>query len=67
MPATSFNRVSVRHANLAGSVRFYMDLFGTERIPNPVFRYPTAWLRLGDLQLHLVERGAVRQLMEARR
>ena len=57
MPATSFNHVSIRARSLSESVRFYTDLFGMERIPSPVFRYPTAWLRLGDMQLHLVERN----------
>ena len=58
MRATTFNHVSVGARSLAESVRFYMDLFGMERIPSPTFRYPTAWLRLGDRQLHLVEREA---------
>jgi catechol 2,3-dioxygenase-like lactoylglutathione lyase family enzyme len=56
MPATSFNHVSIRARSLSESGRFYTDLFGMERIPSPVFRYPTAWLRLGDHQLHLIER-----------
>jgi lactoylglutathione lyase len=56
MRATGFNHVSVQARSLAESLRFYADLFGMEQIPSPTFRYPTAWLRLGDLQLHLVER-----------
>jgi lactoylglutathione lyase len=58
MPATGFNHVSVQARSLAESLRFYTDLFGMEQIPSPTFRYPTAWLRLGDLQLHLVEHDA---------
>jgi catechol 2,3-dioxygenase-like lactoylglutathione lyase family enzyme len=57
MRTTSFNHVSVGARSLPESVRFYTDVFGMERIPSPVFRYPTAWLRLGDMQLHLVERN----------
>jgi lactoylglutathione lyase len=56
MRATTFNHVSISARSLDQSLRFYRDLFGMERIPSPVFRYPTAWLRLGDQQLHLIER-----------
>lgn len=55
MPATSFNHVSVRARSLAVSTWFYTEIFGMERIPSPVFRMPTAWLRLGQQQLHLLE------------
>jgi catechol 2,3-dioxygenase-like lactoylglutathione lyase family enzyme len=34
-------------------VRFYEDVFGMERIPAPNFGHPVAWLRLGELQLHI--------------
>ena len=56
MRATTFNHVSVGARSLAESVNFYTDLFGMERVPSPVFRYPTAWLRVGDRELHLIER-----------
>lgn len=56
MRATTFNHVSITARSLAESLRFYTDLFGMERLPSPTFRYPTAWLRLGDHELHLIER-----------
>jgi catechol 2,3-dioxygenase-like lactoylglutathione lyase family enzyme len=47
--------VSVHAHNLEDSVRFYKDLFGMEEIPAPNFPFPVRWLRVGDLQLHLIE------------
>jgi catechol 2,3-dioxygenase-like lactoylglutathione lyase family enzyme len=51
------NHVSVSAGKLAESVRFYTELFGAEQIETPNFGYPVQWLRIGDLQLHLFERG----------
>jgi lactoylglutathione lyase len=55
MRATTFNHVSVPATNLVRSMSFYTEVFDMERIPNPVFRHPTAWFRLGDHELHLFE------------
>jgi lactoylglutathione lyase len=54
--ATTFTHVSIHAKNLDDSVAFYTDVFGMERIPSPVFRQPTAWLRVGDQELHLFVR-----------
>jgi YD repeat-containing protein len=54
--ATGFNHVSINARNLEESVRFYVDVFGLERIPTYDFAFPVQYLRLGDLQLHLFER-----------
>jgi predicted enzyme related to lactoylglutathione lyase len=35
------------------SLRFYMDVFGMERLPSPDFSQHVEWLRLGEQQLHL--------------
>jgi catechol 2,3-dioxygenase-like lactoylglutathione lyase family enzyme len=35
------------------SLRFYIDVFGMERLPSPDFSLPVEWLRLGEQQLHL--------------
>jgi catechol-2,3-dioxygenase len=35
------------------SLRFYIDVFGMERLPSPDFSQHVEWLRLGDQQLHL--------------
>ena len=56
MRATGFNHVSVHARNLEESVRFYVDVFGMERIPTYNFAFPVQYLRLGDLQLHIFER-----------
>ena len=53
MTATGLNHVSVRAIDLEESVRFYVDVFGMERIPSPDFERPVEWLRLGDQQFHL--------------
>ena len=55
---TRLNHVSISAPDLEASARFYEDLFGLERIPTPNFGFPVAWLRAGDLQLHLFQRSA---------
>src|SRR5207237_8727223 len=57
MATTGFNHVSVCAQDIDESARFYEDVFGMERIPTPRFGFPVQWLRNGDLQLHLFERG----------
>ena len=56
--ATALNHVSISARNLEESARFYEEVFGLERLPTPTFGNPVLWLRLGDVQLHLFERGA---------
>lgn len=53
MRATRINHVSISALDLEESTRFYVDVFGMERIPTPTFATPVQWLRVGDLQLHL--------------
>jgi catechol 2,3-dioxygenase-like lactoylglutathione lyase family enzyme len=57
MPATKLSHVSIQTGDLEESLVFYTDVLGMERIPSPVFRFPTAWLRVGDPELHLFESG----------
>jgi catechol 2,3-dioxygenase-like lactoylglutathione lyase family enzyme len=54
--ATRFNHVSVHATDMEASLRFYMDVFGMERLPSPIFALPVEWLRLGEQQLHLFQR-----------
>jgi YD repeat-containing protein len=54
--ATGFNHVSVHARDLEESVRFYVEVFGMEKIPTYTFAFPVQYLRLGDLQLHLFQR-----------
>lgn len=58
MRATGFNHVSVHARDLEESVRFYVEVFGMERIPTYTFAFPVQYLRLGDLQLHLFQRDS---------
>lgn len=37
-------------------MRFYTDVFGMKVIPTYTFAFPTQYLRLGDVQLHIFER-----------
>lgn len=53
MRATALNHVSIPATDVERSCEWYQALFGMERIPAPNFGFPVAWLRLGDLQLHL--------------
>jgi catechol 2,3-dioxygenase-like lactoylglutathione lyase family enzyme len=57
MRATGLNHVSVPARDVEESTRFYEALFEMERLPTPQFGFPVQWLRLGELQLHLFERG----------
>jgi catechol 2,3-dioxygenase-like lactoylglutathione lyase family enzyme len=51
------NHVSVPATDFDASLHFYVDVLGLERIPAPNFGFRVEWLRAGDLQLHLYERG----------
>jgi catechol 2,3-dioxygenase-like lactoylglutathione lyase family enzyme len=53
--ATRINHVSISARDLEESVRFYVEVFGLERVPTPDFGFPVQWLRLGDTQLHVFE------------
>jgi catechol 2,3-dioxygenase-like lactoylglutathione lyase family enzyme len=53
----ALNHVSVSASDMEASVRFYEEVFGLQRIPTPNFGFPTCWLRVGDLQLHLFQRA----------
>lgn len=50
------NHVSVRVEELEPAERFYIDLFGLERLPTPTFDAPVSWLAAGELQVHLYAR-----------
>lgn len=56
MRATRFNHVSIHAYNMEESLRFYVDVFGMERVPSPDFAQHVEWLRLGHQQLHLFHR-----------
>jgi lactoylglutathione lyase len=55
----SLNHVALSARDLERSTRFYEELLGCERLPVPDVGFPTAWLSLGDRQLHLFERATV--------
>ena len=58
MRATGINHVSIAAKDLEESARFYEEVFGMERIPAPDFAAARAWLRVGEMQLHLLlDRG----------
>jgi len=52
----SIHHVSVIVADTAQALRFYRDTLGLEvDSSRPDLGYPGAWLRIGDLQIHLLE------------
>jgi catechol 2,3-dioxygenase-like lactoylglutathione lyase family enzyme len=55
MKVTGFNHLSIGSKNLAESVKFYKSVLGMETIPTYNFGFKTAYLRCGDLQLHIFE------------
>jgi catechol 2,3-dioxygenase-like lactoylglutathione lyase family enzyme len=54
--AISLNHISISSVDVEESVRFYTSLFGMERIDTYTFAFPTQYLRLGDIQLHIFQR-----------
>lgn len=57
MAVVRLNHVSVRARDLAASIAFYEHVFGARKIPTPNFGFPAVWMQLGDIQLHLFQRG----------
>jgi len=53
--ATGINHVTIPTRDLGESERFYADLLGAERLASPNFGAPVRWLRVGDVQIHLLE------------
>jgi lactoylglutathione lyase len=57
MKATRFSHVSIHAVDMEESLRFLIEVFGMERLPAPTFGgQAVVWLRLGDQQLHLMQR-----------
>jgi catechol 2,3-dioxygenase-like lactoylglutathione lyase family enzyme len=55
--AKRLNHVSIHANDMEESLRFYIDVFGMERLPSPNFSQHVEWLRLGEQQLHLFLRA----------
>ena len=56
MRATGLNHVSISSIDVEESVRFYTEVLGLERVDTYTFAFPTQYLRLGDVQLHVFQR-----------
>ena len=48
------NSIGVRDVNR--SLKFYIDFMEFRRIPRPNLDFPGAWLKLANVQLHLIQR-----------
>ncbi len=59
MRAVSLNHVSISAIDVEESARFYAAVFGLEPIDTYTFAFPTRYLRLGDVQLHIFQREQV--------
>ena len=57
MKAIRVNHVSISAHDVEESARFYEQVFGLERIPTYNFAFPVQYLRIGEQQLHLFQRG----------
>ena len=59
MPLHHLQHFLIQTADLAGTVRWYVDVLGLREGSHPDFKFPVAWLYLGDTDvLHLTEGGA---------
>ena len=67
MRVTGLNHVSISSVDVETSVRFYVEVLGLEPIDTYTFAFPTRYLRLGDVQLHVFQRekGTANCLVEA--
>jgi catechol 2,3-dioxygenase-like lactoylglutathione lyase family enzyme len=52
----ALNHLAVPVDDLERATTFYADLFDAQVVPSPRFPVPVAWVVLGSVQLHLVER-----------
>lgn len=55
--AIALDHVSFMADDLDESLKFYVDLLGCSPIPRPDFPFRGAWLQLGAIQVHLLERN----------
>jgi lactoylglutathione lyase len=53
--ATGINHVSILTRDLDEAERFYTELVGAERLVSPNVGAPVRWLRVGDVQIHLLQ------------
>ncbi len=59
------HHVSFAVADLAESKQFFCEVLGLPEDERPAFRFPGAWLAVGDRQIHLIEdKSAGRELRE---
>ena len=59
MPLHHLQHFLIQTADLAGTVRWYVDVLGLREGPHPDFKFPVAWLYIGETDvLHLTEGGA---------
>lgn len=56
---SGYSHVALAVGDVDEARRFYCGLLGLEELPRPQFSVPGLWLRVGDLQLHLVSLDAV--------
>jgi catechol 2,3-dioxygenase-like lactoylglutathione lyase family enzyme len=54
MAATGINHVTIVTRDLDEAERFYGDLVAAERVESPNFGARVRWLRVGDVQIHLL-------------
>jgi lactoylglutathione lyase len=54
MTATGINHVTIVCHDVDESTRFYTDLFDAEEVASPNFGVTVIWLRVGDVQIHLL-------------
>jgi catechol 2,3-dioxygenase-like lactoylglutathione lyase family enzyme len=52
-----FSHVAIPVGDLDTARRFYCETLGFEELPRPDFGIDGVWLRVGDLQLHLIVVG----------
>ncbi|HXW35175.1 MAG TPA: VOC family protein [Acidimicrobiales bacterium] len=52
---SGYSHVAIDVDDIGAARHFYCDLLGFSELDRPDFGFPGAWLRVGDLQLHLSE------------
>src|SRR5438552_3187664 len=54
LPIAGYSHIAIAVTNLDEARAFYLEVLGFEELPRPVPAVPGLWLRVGDLQLHLI-------------
>ena len=60
------HHVSFAVADLAASKHFFCEVLGLPEEERPAFKFPGAWLAVGDRQIHLIQENSAGRVVRER-